>query len=946
MILLLRNRGKDDMKIHRIRNAVVLCTLTVLMCIFSCFGIRVQAEDAMDKLRIGFLLEGQYGYLDENGDYRGFDAEMAQELALYGDFEAELVPFLTINDALNALDSGKVSMLIDFGRTSDRETRFLYSERQLITSPLKLFARADDNRFAYGDLNQLNGMRIACMNGVDYDQSLIEQCSKAGVTVQLVYYDNHVQMKASLDGGGVDAVLTGTFTPAGYKTVFSFGTNSSYLMFRLDDTATKSRIDKAMARLEADQPLKTTQIYEKYVNSIVTGTTSYTDAEQAYLSTHSIATVALVENAPPFVIRQGGSLTGIVPDFYKKLSEKTGLNFQYQFYSTSDEALQAVEDGKADILGFYFGDTITAASRGLTATDPYVTLNCMLITRRGESGTVKTAAVTDRTNRLLNALLATQNQSIELKPYSKISDCYNALISRQTDAVICTTASAAWIMNSHGMRKINVSSFPGVTLELSGCVRRESNILRSILNKGVSTMGADMQSIIASNTVAESGSLVAVLETASSEVLLIVFTGLVLLIIWLIVMLAENHKHQKEKSEILAAKARNEQRSLQLAAEEKATAEKDSFFSSISHDMRTPLNAIIGFSDLARKEPVTPAVDDYLAKIESSGKLLLELINDTLTISKINSGKMVMSLEPVQSSAIIDPVVIAIRDEAQKKGVIFRVDEARMKDRMIMTSPLYVQKILLNLLSNAVKFTPPGKHVDLILRNEPGDKEETDSVIIVKDEGIGISKEFLPHIYEPFMQENNSGMKGSGSGLGLSIVKKLVDRMGGTIQAESEQGAGTTFTVRLHFQETAAPAAVTGNSTDESVSALRGKKFLLCEDNELNAEIVKRQLQKQGALLDTAEDGGAGVRMFRDSQAHEYAAVLMDLRMPVMDGYEATRQIRALPREDAASVPIIALSADAFQEDIQKCLDAGMNGHIAKPLDPKLMISTIRSLVH
>ena len=272
-------------------------------------------------------------------------------------------------------------------------------------------------------------------------------------------------------------------------------------------------------------------------------------------------------------------------------------------------------------------------------------VNCMLITRRGESGTVKTAAVTDRTNRLLNALLATQNQSIELKPYSKISDCYNALISRQTDAVICTTASAAWIMNSHGMRKINVSSFPGVTLELSGCVRRESNILRSILNKGVSTMGADMQSIIASNTVAESGSLVAVLETASSEVLLIVFTGLVLLIIWLIVMLAENHKHQKEKSEILAAKARNEQRSLQLAAEEKATAEKDSFFSSISHDMRTPLNAIIGFSDLARKEPVTPAVDDYLAKIESSGKLLLELINDTLTISKINSGKMVMGIE-------------------------------------------------------------------------------------------------------------------------------------------------------------------------------------------------------------------------------------------------------------------------------------------------------------
>jgi signal transduction histidine kinase len=915
------------------------------VCLFLCRHPRPGGRHT-DKLRIGFLLEGQYGYLDDNGDYRGFDAEMAQELALYGDFEAELVPYLTISDALNALADGSVSMLIDFGKTNDRETQFLYSDRQLITSPLKLFAKAEDNRFAYGDLRQLNGMRIACMNGVDYDQDLLQECTQAGVTVQLVYYDNHVQMKAALDGGGVDAVLTGTFTPAGYKTVLSFGSASSYLMFQLKDTATKSRIDAAMARLEAEQPLKTTQIYEKYVNSIVTGTASYTDAEQAYLSTHPNATVALVENAAPYVSRQGSSLSGIIPDYYAKLSEKTGLIFHYQFYSTSDEALAAVEAGEADILGFYFGDTITASSRGLTATDPYASLNCMLITRKGETGTVKTAAVTDRTSRLLKALLATQNQDVELKSYGRISDCYDALISRQADAVICSTASAAWIMNSHGMRKITVSSFPGVTLELSGCVRRDADTLRSILNKGIGTLSADMQSIIARNTVAESGTLIAILETASSEVLLIVFSALVLLVIWLVVMLMKNHRHQKEKSEILAAKARNEQRALQLAAEEKATAEKDSFFSSISHDMRTPLNAIIGFSDLAKKEPVSPEVADYLDKIGSSGKLLLELINDTLMMSKINSGKMVMTLEPARNQDIIEPVVIAIRDEAQKKGVIFNVNEDNLKDRTVMTSPLYVQKILLNLLSNAVKFTPAGKQVDLILSNGPDSGGKTDSVIIVKDEGIGISKEFLPHIYEPFMQENNSGMKGSGSGLGLSIVKKLVDRMGGTIQAESEQGAGTTFTVHLYLQEAPAPAAGSAAKTAAAAPApvLSGRKFLLCEDNALNAEIVKRQLQKQGASLDVAEDGAAGVRMFSASKIHEYAAVLMDLRMPVMDGYEATRQIRALPREDA-SLPVIAMSADAFPEDVQKCREAGINGHIAKPLNPQLMLSTIRSLI-
>jgi signal transduction histidine kinase/CheY-like chemotaxis protein len=374
---------------------------------------------------------------------------------------------------------------------------------------------------------------------------------------------------------------------------------------------------------------------------------------------------------------------------------------------------------------------------------------------------------------------------------------------------------------------------------------------------------------------------------------------------------------------------------------------KDSFFSDISHDMRTPLNAVIGFSSMAQKKGLSAADKDaYLAKIQTSGMLLLDLINDTLTLSKMNSGKMELHKEPVTTDLLEKSILDPVRIMAERSGVTLVWDNSGCRHRTVLADRLSVEKIFLNIINNAIKFTPAGGHIWVTLKEDPAGAKDADIITTVKDEGIGMSSEFLPHIFEPFSQERRGGYERSGTGLGLSIAKHLVDLMGGTISVKSEAGHGSEFTVRINYKD--APAAQPKNDkTEEKEEAFdfTGKKVLLCEDNGLNREIAVELLREKGIETVAAENGQEGVDLFAASKLYEYAAVLMDIRMPVMDGYEATKEIRALPRADAGAVPIIAMTANAYAEDVQKCLDCGMNAHVAKPIDIRTLFAALRKFM-
>ncbi len=372
---------------------------------------------------------------------------------------------------------------------------------------------------------------------------------------------------------------------------------------------------------------------------------------------------------------------------------------------------------------------------------------------------------------------------------------------------------------------------------------------------------------------------------------------------------------------------------------EQANAAKQEFLSSMSHDIRTPMNAIIGMTSLALDNTDDPKrVRDYLGKIALSSKHLLGLINDVLDISKIESGKMTLNVEPVSLREAMDSIVNIMQPQVTAKNQQFKAAAREILSENVRCDGVRLNQVLINLLGNAVKFTPEKGAVQLTVYQEalPEDASRVRTHFLVSDTGIGMSKEYQKVIFESFSREDNTRVrKTEGSGLGMAITKCIVDAMGGTISVRSEQGRGSEFHVVLDLEKAAAPAASeAADGAAERVNdvVLKGRRILLAEDNELNWEVARELLSILELELDWAENGEICVEKFRNSPAGHYDAIIMDVRMPVMDGYEATAAIRGLEREDA-DIPIIAMTADAFSEDIQRCLEHGMNDHLAKPID-------------
>ena len=394
------------------------------------------------------------------------------------------------------------------------------------------------------------------------------------------------------------------------------------------------------------------------------------------------------------------------------------------------------------------------------------------------------------------------------------------------------------------------------------------------------------------------------------------------------------------------------------------------FLNSISHDIRTPLNVIIGYTALASAH-VNEAqeVKRYLSKIQTASKHLLLLVNDVLDMSHIESGTLKLEHAPVYFPDVLEDLKSIVQTDISAKQLEFHVDTKNMVHKNVITDKLRLNQVLLNILENAVKYTRPGGKICFQIQElkgqEPGFAKYE---FRVKDTGIGMSEEFIEHIFEPFSREQTSTVSGiEGTGLGMAIVKKIVDRMGGTIAVKSRQGEGTEVIVILKFKVSSQPVAnemralsrpeqmetfsekekaKQENSKEESSeNPFKNKKILLVEDNELNWEIAVELLKEEGFILDTAEDGTIAVEKMRTAKPGQYDLILMDIQMPIMDGYEATRQIRKLKNPETANIPIIAMTANAFEEDRQKALEAGMNEHVSKPIDLARLLEVLKNVL-
>ena len=658
------------------------------------------------------------------------------------------------------------------------------------------------------------------------------------------------------------------------------------------------------------------------------------DRDLEYVNERKTITVAVPENWYPLYCKETPlkNHTGIMADVLDEIKSFTGLRFSYVYAKNYADAIRLIQQGDADILGFFLGDENDAAQLGLALSASYVSANNII---------VRNKACSYPAPGLVGALVENQRLpsgiSVEkIRFYPSIKEALFAVNNGEADFIYGLSSRM-----EQDILRYHFTNLAPVTL-----VNDQSTIsfalpipvdpdLLTILNKAINNLSESERTVIRNRNLESIGvsefSLTDFIYAPLQFMFIVMF---VLSVLFTALLLAIG---ARMKATVIQGN---------LKRAEAANLAKSEFLSRMSHEIRTPMNGIVGMSTIAMQNiDNTDKIKDCLEKVIMSSKHLLALINDVLDMSKIESGKVELRHESFNFRAFLQDFENLYGEQAKSKGISYETILASDLEVQIIGDSLRLNQVLSNLLSNALKFTPAKGIIKLRVSKTGEDQENVYLRFEVIDTGCGIAEENYDKIFESFEQENvDVTYKYGGTGLGLSIVKRFTQLMGGSIHVTSVQGSGSTFTVDLPFgkvKESGELARFSDiNGRDDLAKDcyvidydFKGKRILLVEDNELNREIAEELIGATGASVESAEDGVQAVEKFKESAEGYYDLILMDVQMPHMDGYEATRCIRALGRSDAQKVPIFAMTANAFAEDVQKSREAGMNAHISKPLN-------------
>ena len=621
---------------------------------------------------------------------------------------------------------------------------------------------------------------------------------------------------------------------------------------------------------------------------------------------------------------------GIINDYISLVSGYLGeqaIEFQLTGFESQEKELQALKDNRIDMIFHMNQNPYEAEQNDIVLSNTVFEINVAVLTGVKKFDENKENTVAVSRNNLLGKWYISFNYPFwKIKEYDSSAEADKAVQSGEADCFVVKAGQSLKTLEDSKMRSIFL------TKSGASCfaVTRENTTLMNILNKTIQTLPASRLS-----------SQFYVYENAPGKVTLaeyikdnlrvvsIWFVSVVLIIVWIIVYLLI----QARKAKIQA---------------EKANAAKSEFLFNMSHDIRTPMNALLGYSELIKRELTDPKLLDYQEKMEQSGNLLLSIINNVLDMARIESGKVELDEDYVKIRDIYQGIYKIFQAEAEKKCIHLKM-EYDVKHEHVICDETKNKEIFLNLISNAVKYTASGGRVTIRITELDCDRKDYVRIRTqVIDTGIGMSEEFLPSLFEAFARERNTtDGKIAGTGLGMPIIKKYIDMMYGTIEVESKQGEGSKFTVTLEYRiaDKSYYERATEKFSDMDETRISGKHILLAEDNDLNAEIAQFILEDMGLIVDRVEDGVQCVSRIEQKPAGTYDLILMDIQMPNMDGYRATEMIRGLSDKDKATIPIIAMTANAFEEDRKKALAKGMNGHIAKPVDAEKVEKTICSVL-
>ena len=931
----------------------VLCLLLLLPALFP---VRAAAEAAPAKVVRVASFEDTFNYVKENnyvnekGIRKGYGYELLQTLSGYTGWQFEYVT-CDWSDCFEKLKNGEIDIIGAISYTPDRAEEMLFSDEPMGVEKYYLYADLSREDISASDFRTLNGKKIGVLMGTEPEVMLTEWEEKYDLKTQHVNIANNEDVKQKLANHEIDCFVSleeSFWAELGISTITRVGESDIYYAINKDRPELKEELDSAMRALEDENPFYMADLYKRYFS--LDYTPILTGEEKAWVKKHGAIRMGFLvgDSGVSTYDPATGAITGTITDYIQFARDCLGnqeLEFQMVGYDNKEAELGALKSGEIDMV-FHFDQSPNLAEEYRVAcTNTTWTSNMMAVTNKQHFNENEANRVAVPQNRLsLTRYLAVYYPQWEIVDCATPEDEAKLVESGQADCFVTGTGSEGTYNKRYDFYSVPLPN----PAKSCFAVNSGNRILLSILNKTIKAMPTNMltgalamyKSAARKVTLSEfiRDNFFMVLLVSSIVVAVVLFTILKLL-------------RKARKAEAAARKAANDTQELnaklQIAAEnaESANRAKSTFLFNMSHDIRTPMNAIIGYADLAARHSDDPArLEKYMENIQVCGQNLLMLLNNVLDLARIENDKTEMEYSVSDVEKDFRNCIAMFQNQADSKGQTLAVTTHLLHPYIYADVP-HLTEVSTNLVSNAVKYTGNGGTICCDIAQRPGEKEGwCDTVITVADNGIGMSQEFQQHIFEPFERERTSTVsKVEGSGIGMGIVKKLVGLMGGTVEVESKIGVGSTFTVTIPCRIVSEEEAQAKRAADPSdKESLRGTRILLTEDNDLNAEIATELLQEEGCTVDRAKDGVECVDMLEKAADGTYQIILMDVQMPVMNGYDAAKKIRRMDDPQKANIPIVAMTANAFSEDRQAALDAGMNDHIAKPIDMSVLVPTLR----
>ena len=925
----------------------MLCLLLLLSVVLP---VKAAAETAPVKVvRVGSF-EDTFNYCNEKGARKGYGYELLQTLSGYTGWQFEYVT-CDWSDCFEKLENGEIDIMGGISYTEDRAEEMLFSDEPMGEEKYYLYADLSRADISASDFKILDGKKIGVVMGTEPEVMLTEWEEKYGIKTQHVNISNNEDVKQKLANHEIDCFVSleeSYWAELGISTITRVGKSSIYYVLNKDRPDLKEELDNAMHALDEEAPFYTADLCKKYFSldykPILTG------EEKAWLRKHGAIRMGFLtsDSGVSTYDPATGEITGTITDYIQFAADCLGnqeLEFQLVGYDDKEAELNALKSGEIDMI-FHFDQSPNLAEEYRVArTNTTWTANMMVVTNQQlfiENQVNRVAVPQNKIS--LTRYIAFYYPQWEIVDCDTQEDAVKLVKDGQADCFIIGVGSEAKYSKNYGFYSVPLPN------PANSCfaVKSGNRSLLSILNKTIKAMPANMlTSSLAMHK--SSARKVTLSDFIKDNFVMVLLVGSIVVAAILLTILKLLRKARK--AEAAAKKAANDTQELnaklQVAVEnaESANRAKSTFLFNMSHDIRTPMNAIIGYADLASRHLDDPAkLEKYMENIQVCGQNLLMLLNNVLDLARIENDKTEMEYSVSDVDKDFRNCIAMFRNQADSKGQTITVTTQLQYPYVYVDIP-HLTEICTNLVSNAVKYTGAGGTICCDITQKPGEKESwCNMVITVADNGIGMSQEFQKHIFEPFERERTSTVsKVEGSGIGMGIVKKLVGLMGGTVAVESKIGVGSTFTVTIPCRiasEDETQAKRETNPSDQK--CLCGTRILLTEDNDLNAEIATELLQEEGCTVDRAKDGVECVDMLEKAANGTYQLILMDIQMPVMNGYDAAKKIRRMDDPQKANIPIIAMTANAFTEDRQAALDAGMNDHIAKPINMNILVPTIQ----